>query len=305
MSRASKTCTFFFAAAFGAQVLAQSSAVRPYARSQAAPPAAASPSAARSPAAAQSALVAAAPSPPLEYRLTSGDLIKITVYQNADLSIEARITENGFISYPLLGMVRLGGTTTTQAEQLIADGLRQRDVIKQPQVSILVTQVRGNQASVLGQVGKAGRYPIETADMRLTDLIATAGGIATTGADLVVLVGERQGRPYRVEIDLPTLFQAGRRGDDILIRNGDIAYVERSPQIYIYGEVQKPGAYRLERGMTVMQALATGGGLTQRGTERRMRVHRTGPDGKVQIIQPALDDPLREGDVVYVRESLI
>ncbi len=224
MSRASKTCTFFFAAAIGAQVLAQPSAVRPYARNQAA-----TPSAAQSPAAASPSF-AGAPSPPLEYRLTAGDLIKITVFQNPDLSIEARITENGYISYPLLGMVRLGGTTTTQAEQLITDGLRQRDVIKQPQVSILVTQVRGNQASVLGQVGKAGRYPIETADMRLTDLIATAGGIATSGADVVVLVGERQGRPYRIEIDLPTLFQAGRRGDDVLIRNGDIVYVERSPR---------------------------------------------------------------------------
>jgi polysaccharide export outer membrane protein len=61
---------------------------------------------------------------------------------------------------------------------------------------------------------------------------------------------------------------------------------------------------RLERGLTVMQALAPGGGLTQRGTEKGLRVHRKGEDGKLQVLQPAMDDALREGDVVYVRESL-
>ena len=290
------TCTFLLAAILGTsslQVAAQGT--RPYAPSptgaQPAPPTSASPAATRS--------------TPLEYRLSPGDLVKITVFQNPDLSIEARISEGGFISYPLLGSVKLGGATPSQAEQMIADGLRQRDVVKQPQVIILVTQVRGNQASVLGQVNHAGRFPIEIADMRLTDLIATAGGISVTGADRVILIGTRNGQTYRVEIDLPTLFQAGRRGEDVIVQNGDVVYVERAPQVFIYGEVQKPGAFRLERGMTVMQALATGGGLTQRGTERRLRVHRTGPDGKVQVIQPSLDDLLRDGDVVYVRESLI
>ncbi len=81
-------------------------------------------------------------------------------------------------------------------------------------------------------------------------------------------------------------------------------YVERAPTAFIYGEVQRPGPMRLERGMTVMQALATGGGLTQRGTEKGLRIHRKGADGKVQVVQPAMDDALRDGDVVYVKESL-
>ena len=74
--------------------------------------------------------------------------------------------------------------------------------------------------------------------------------------------------------------------------------------VYIYGEVQRPGALRLERDMTVMQALATGGGLTLRGTEKGLRVHRRAADGTVQVLTPEMDDVLREGDVVYVRESL-
>jgi polysaccharide export outer membrane protein len=83
-----------------------------------------------------------------------------------------------------------------------------------------------------------------------------------------------------------------------------VVYVDRMPMFYIYGEVQRPGALRLERGMTLMQALAAGGGLTQRGTQKGIRVHRRGADGKVEILQPAMNEVLRTDDVIYVRESL-
>jgi len=240
-----------------------------------------------------------------EYRLGSGDVIRINVYQNPDLQLETRITEAGIVSYPLLGAIRLGGLSVTVAEKLIADGLRNGNFVKQPQVTIVVMQVRGNQASVLGQVNRPGRYPIEVADMRLTDLLAMAGGTAIGGADMVIVTGTRNGQPMRLEVDLPTVFSAGGRDKDILILNGDTIWVDRQPMVYIYGEVQRPGPMRLERGMTVMQALATGGGLTQRGTQKGIRVHRKGSEGgKVQIIEPTLDDKVQDGDVVFVRESL-
>ena len=241
---------------------------------------------------------------PAEYRLGAGDVVRVSVYQNPDLTLETRVTEAGIVSYPLLGAIRLGGLSVTAAEKLIADGLRNGNFVKQPQVTIVVTQVRGNQASVLGQVNRAGRYPIEVADMRLSDLLAMAGGTAPNGADMVVLTGVRNGKDFRLEVDLPVLFAPGGREKDVLIQNGDTLWVDRQPLAYIYGEVQRPGAMRLERGMTVMQALASGGGLTQRGTEKGMRVHRKGADGKVQVVQPGMDDKLQDGDVVYVRESL-
>jgi polysaccharide export outer membrane protein len=239
-----------------------------------------------------------------EYRLGSGDVVRINVYQNPDLTLEARIGEGGTISYPLLGTVRLGGSTVGQAEKTIADGLRSGNFVKQPQVSILVVQVRGNQASVLGQVNRPGRFPIEVADMRLSDLLAVAGGINGAGADTLTLVGTRDGKPMRKVIDLPAIFRSDSRENDVIVRDGDVVYVERAPVIYIYGEVQRPGALRLERDMTVMQALATGGGLNLRGTEKGLRVHRRAADGSLQVLTPKMDDLLREGDVVYVRESL-
>lgn len=241
---------------------------------------------------------------PAEYRLGPGDMVRITVFQNPDLTTETRISEAGAISFPLLGSVRISGMTTAEAERRIADGLRTGNFVRQPQVSILVSQVRGNQVSVLGQVGRPGRYPIETGELRLTDLLATAGGIAATGADIVTVVGTRNGKPFRAEVDLPRVFAPDRRGEDVLLRNEDVVWVDRAPMIFVYGEVQRPGAHRLERGLTVLQALATVGGVTQRGTEKGIRLHRRATDGKVQVTQPGMDDSLRDGDVLYVRESL-
>ena len=258
------------------------------------------------PLAAMAQVVAASAAIPAaaEYRLGSGDVIRINVYQNPDLTIETRVTEAGIVSYPLLGAIRLGGLSVTAAEKLIADGLRGGNFVKSPQVTLVVMQVRGNQASVLGQVNRPGRYPIEVADMRLTDLLAMAGGAAANGADMVIVTGTRSGKPFRLEVDLPTVFAPGGKDKDILILNGDAVWVDRQQLVYIYGEVQRPGPMRLERGMTMMQTLATGGGLTQRGTEKGIRVHRKGDDGKVQVVTPALDEAMRDGDVVYVRESL-
>ena len=239
-----------------------------------------------------------------QYRLATGDVIRVTVFQNADLTLEARVSETGVISYPLLGSVNIGGLTLPQAEKRIADGLRDGNFVKQPQVSILVTQVRGHQVSVLGQVGRPGRYPLELADTKLTDIIATAGGIGANGADTVVLIGRRNGQSYRAEFDLPAIFGSNRRGEDVILQNGDLIWVERAPVIYLYGEVQRPGSLRLERGMSVVQALAGAGGITPRGTAKGLRVHRRDADGKVQVMEVQMNDSLRPDDVVYVRESI-
>ena len=244
----------------------------------------------------------AAPAP--EYRLGAGDVVRITVFQNPELTLEARLTEGGQISFPLLGPVRLGGLSVPEAEKQLADGLARGNFLRNPQVTIIVLQVKGSQANVLGQVNRPGRYPLESADMKLTDLIALAGGVSPGGADIVVVTGMRDGKPFREEVDLPALFGPGGEGRDRPIRNGDAVWVDRQPIVYIYGEVQRPGPMRLERSMTLLQALATGGGLTARGTERGIRVHRKAADGQIEVLQPAMNDPLREGDVVFVRESL-
>lgn len=239
-----------------------------------------------------------------EYVLGPGDLIKISVFQNPDLTVDTRVSESGLITFPLIGSVEVGGLTTSAAEQKIARQLREGKFVLQPQVNILVAQVRGSQVAVLGEVTRPGRYPLEVANMKVSDALALAGGVTPAGGDSVVLVGTRSGQPFRREIDLPALFRADGSDADLPVSAGDKIYVHRAPQFYIYGEVKTAGGYRLDRGMTVMQGIAKGGGVTLRGTERGVKLHRRDKNGTVQVLEPRLTDEVQPEDVIYVRESL-
>lgn len=244
------------------------------------------------------------PSSRAEHILGAGDTIRITVFQNADLTLETRITELGEISFPLIGTVKLAGLSVTGAQEHIAKRLQTGKFVINPQVNIQLIQVRSAQVSVLGQVTRPGRYPIEAANTKVSEIIAVAGGVLPAGADVISLSGTRDGKPVKLDINLPAILQAGRTDLDITVANGDILFVDRAPTFYIYGEVQRPGNQRLEPGMTVMQALALSGGLTQRGTERGMRIHRRDAQGVVRILELKMNDPVQRDDVIYVKESV-
>jgi polysaccharide export outer membrane protein len=239
-----------------------------------------------------------------DYVLGPGDAIRIQVFQNPDLTVEARVSEAGVISYPLLGAVRIGGMSPTNVEKLIAQRLRDGKFLQNPQVTVNITTFRSQQVSVLGNVTRPGRYPIETTGMRLSEVLSLAGGIAPTGADDVVLVTTRSGKPIRLEIDLVDMFASGDLSKDPQMQSGDVVYVNRAPQYYIYGQVQRPGMYGVDRGLTLAQAIAKGGGLTLRGTDRGVRVHRRYGSKQIQILEPKLDDPIRPDDLIFVRESV-
>lgn len=239
-----------------------------------------------------------------DYPLGAGDTIRIQVFQNPDLTIETRVSENGAITYPLIGSVELGGLPIAAAERKIADALQNGGFLQKPQVNISLQQIRGNQVSVLGQVARPGRFPLETANTRLSDMLANAGGATPGGDDTVIVTGVRAGQPFRKHIDIPSIFLAERQQDDLVLQGGDTIYVHRAPVFYIYGETQRPGAFRIEREMTVMQALAQGGGPTARGSERRLRLHRKTANGTIEQMEPQLTDPVRPNDVIYVKESI-
>ena len=239
-----------------------------------------------------------------EATLGIGDVVKISVYQNTDLSVEARVSELGQINFPLIGVVSVGGLTVSVAEKLIEKRLRDGGFVLKPQVTIQTVSIRSSQISILGQVSKPGRFPIEIVGSRVSEMIAAAGGVLPGGADVVTLVGNRNGKPIKLDIDLPAILQAGRAEFDVVVENGDIIYVDRAPSFYMYGEVQRPGQLRLERNMTLMQALAGAGGLTARGTERGVRVHRKEDSGAVKIFELKMNDRVERDDVIYVRESL-
>ncbi len=241
-----------------------------------------------------------------DYRLESlgpGDMVRVSVFRNPDLTTEARISERGTIQFPLVGEIPVNGMTASQAGAKIAEKLRDGRFVVNPEVTVSVFQVNSRAVSVLGNVNKPGRYPLDASTAKLTDLIAVAGGIAPTGSDQVTIVTTRDGKTRSMDVDLPSMLRAGDLSKNLALEAGDTVFVHRAPMLYIYGEVQKGGAYRIEKDMTVMQALAMGGGLTPRGTERGIRVTRKA-DGRTIQREVKLTDPVEVDDVIHVRESL-
>ncbi len=230
-----------------------------------------------------------------------GDIIRVTVFQNPDMTTETRIADDGTITFPLLGNVRIAGLTPTQAEARIAEGLKKGKFVVQPQVNLFVTQLRSRQVPVLGQVTRPGKYALEESSTKLTDLLALAGG--STGSDTVTLMKKNGDGYEKVEVDLPELFLKGDMADNLQVSNGDIVYVQRAPVFYVYGEVARPGVYRLERQMTLMQALATAGGLTPRGTDKDVSVTRRDGEDHLKRAGIGLNDVVRQDDVIYVKQS--
>ncbi len=239
-----------------------------------------------------------------KYVLVPGDIIRVNTFKNPDLSLEVRVSEAGTISFPLIGAVKVSGLTLPEAEHKVAQMLKDGGFVLDPQVNMLLTTALGNLVSVIGEVNTPGRYSLDLAGGHLSGMIAAAGGISQTGGDVVIVTGTREGKAFRREIDIVKMFLSGNSTDDIELTGGDTLFVNRAPLFYIYGQVQKPGQVRLERGMTVIQALAAGGGVTGKGTSRGIVRHVRDSNGKVKEETVSLDDDVHDQDVIYVRESL-
>lgn len=235
--------------------------------------------------------------------LGAGDFLKISVYGNPDLSLETKISEAGSITFPLIGIVPVEGLSTSGAEKKIADLLISGGFVKKPQVNIIVTGIQSQQISILGQVNRPGRYPVD-GKRSITDMLAMAGGISADGGETVTVVRSRNGKSAKRVIDIIEMVRTGNLAENYDLEANDLVYVERAPRFYIYGEVQRPGVYRLEKSMTLVQALSAGGGITLRGTEKNIQIKRRDASGKLQIIEAKHDDLILIDDVIYIQESV-
>ena len=246
------------------------------------------------------AAAAAGSSEASEYHLGAGDLLKINVYGYPDMSADVRVDEAGSISYAYVGQLAVGGRSARDVESLVAQKLTSGGFIRSPQVSVLVSDYRSQTVAVMGQVSRPGQYPLRKSSS-VIDLLAEAGGVvnATAADEATLLRADGSKRP----IDLFALFDGDPRQNSV-VAAGDTIYVPRASQFYIYGEVQRPGTYRLERNMTVSQAISAGGGLTPRGTDRRATVKRRDEQGKEVHASVKGSDLLRPDDVLVIKESL-
>lgn len=241
-------------------------------------------------------------------RVGPGDVLRVTVFGQRDLSAEVGINDKGILTLPLIGGLDVTGLSTSEIAARVADALRAGQYLRNPEVSVEAVQLRSQMVSVLGEVNRPGRYPIP-GHLSMLELLATAGGLTAQADHSVTLLRRKTGRndtenDARIPILLGETHTTERHPLDIELNSGDVVYVNRKKLFYIHGEVNRPGSYSMEPDMNVMRAISLGGGMTQRASQRRIYINREISEKGVQEMKAQLTDPVLPGDVVYINESL-
>lgn len=242
----------------------------------------------------------------------AGDLVRVTVYGQPDLTTLARVSRDNTISFPFIGEVRVGGVSTAEAQRNIAEALDRQGIVRNPQVNVLVEtegSLSGDFVTILGYVEQPGRYSLgedsQIATGTLLDLVAVAGGTTPEAHSRIFLYRNGQsgeGPGERIEVDLGSLMRGGDLEEiNLALQPGDVVIVPENDVFYIYGQVSRPGRYPLEKDMMVMQAISVGGGVTERGNESGIVLTRRDGEGHERM-DAKLEDPIRPGDVIYVKE---
>lgn len=244
-----------------------------------------------------------------DYSVGPQDVVAITVYDQADLSGSYTIDPDGSLVFPLIGRLKVEGLSLRELEEEVrkrlADGY-----LRNPQVSASVEQYRSQRIFVMGEVRAPGTYPL-SGDMTIIEAISRAGGTNPQAADEVLVVRPKEGvgdGPLMPDAGDSTVLrvnmreiQMGELSKNVVLRGGDTVVVQRAQAVYVFGQVNAPGAYAVEKGMTVLQALSVAGGVTDRGSTGRIEIVRT-VDGKKKEIKVKLSDLVEPGDTIIVKE---
>ena len=267
------------------------------------------------------------PARPADYEIGPGDVLKVFVLGQAEMTGSFTVGPDGLVGFPILGKVKASENTTLELERkltiLLADG-----ILKRPQVTVTVGEYGSQKVFVTGEVLRPGQYPLKS-DRTLLALLGDVGGLGPNAGHEVIVVrppaassgangplvplsltdapepGSASApattpttpavEPTPPASGIPGLpflaagsevfhislleLQSGNPGKNIALRAGDTVYFPKAAQVYVMGSVARPGPYRYQEGMTVMQALTLAGGATERGSGGRAKVIRI-VDGK-------------------------
>lgn len=239
-------------------------------------------------------------------RLDAGDLVEITTFDTPELSGKFRVDSRGNVTLPIGGGVPVQGLTAEQAGTAVERLLRDRDVVKNPHVTVLVLEYATQGVSVLGEVKQPGIYPMQ-GKHGVLDFISMAGGLTVT-ASKVVSVTHRTPPWDSVTVNLAGAHSSSLE-NDLEVLPGDRVVAMRAGVVYVIGDVGKPGGYVMEgsRGVTVVQALALAQGMNRTAKSSGMLI-RNAAGEKIEtqleltkiLANKAPDPQLQDGDILYV-----
>lgn len=260
-----------------------------------------------------------------DYRIGPEDLLDISVYEDERLNKTVRVSSQGEISLPLLGVLKVEGLTAVQLEREIRD-LLSESLYQNPHVSVFIKEYRGQRISVIGAVEKPGIFDV-IGQKTVLEGLALAGGLKEDAGQLLFLIRPRspdekhlekmgdsaESTPETLIIDLEELLVKGKLSLNLPLKNGDVINIPVSGKIFVGGEVNSPGGFYLKgKRMTVRQAIATAGGIKPKANASGTVIFRYGEGDEEEVLSVDLnaihkgeskDVYLRENDIVIVPQS--
>ncbi len=235
------------------------------------------------------------------------DSVTVRIDEDTNTTPPTPVTvgDDGTLRIPYVGSIPVGGLSPDAAARRAEKALKDGKFFVSPHVSITVMQSLSQRVSVLGEVKTPGRYPVD-AKTSIVDLIALAGGFTDLSASVIyVSRTDASGNIKKFAVNMRHgLNDPKNTMPEQVLRGGDSVFVPRADQFFILGEVQKPAMYKLEPNMTVEQAISVAGGITAKGSERRVEIKRTGKDGAEVAVKGKASDLVQPGDVIRVKESI-
>ena len=228
------------------------------------------------------------------YILGANDEIRVSVFGAYPFDVKTRIKENGNVTLPSVGEVMAQGVTASALATKVRDQLKAGGYFVNPIVNVEVVSYVSRAVTVFGNLQNPGIYPLDR-PQTIAMMLARTGGARTDAADYAIL--QRQGEEDR-RVPLEDL--SGVTGTGQMLRPGDSLFVPKAEDVFIYGQVNKPGKIPYESGMTLRQMLAQAGGPTLGGSEKKISLNR----GNQRIKRADLDMLVKPGDVFTVQERI-
>jgi len=242
-------------------------------------------------------------------KLAAGDLIEVSVYGVPDLSTKARVGNSGDVYLPLIDYVHIEDLTVDEAQSLIEKRLSDGGYVRNPHVTIFVSESTSQAVNVLGEVTHPGPYPA-IGDRHLYDLISAAGGLTDRAGRNVTII-HRQNPDQKVELHLAANLAEDTR-NNVEVLPGDTIIVSRAGIVYVVGDVNRPSGFMVEDNtLSVLKALALAGGGTRTASLNGAKILRQTQTGMQEIpvqLKKVLqakspDIAMVKGDVLFVPGS--
>ncbi|MCK4738945.1 MAG: SLBB domain-containing protein [Deltaproteobacteria bacterium] len=265
-------------------------------------------------------LIYSTPANAIEYAVGEGDLLEINVYEHPDLKTKVRVGADGSITFPLVGVVNIGGFTTSGVEKKLAT-LLEDGYIKKAHVTVFISEYTSKKVTVLGEFLKPGLIRLR-GESTLLEVISSAGGLTNLAGDYLFIQrkSKKPSTPLTnldkdlksiadadddvIRVELKVLLEKGEATVNHQVNDGDSIYIPKADLVYITGEVVRPGAYKITKGLTVLKAITLSGGFTPIAWKGRTKIVRKGTDGVEETIRVKMQELVIPEDVILVPESI-